>query len=90
MKRGADKGRMTVIRGSAPGRPRIRYIEDARRIAREALNLLLSIPPHMAKELTEEIFDVARWRAECNLALVLDAISRDERPRPGLHIVRKR
>lgn len=77
-----------ISHGSMPVRPRIRSIEDGRRLVHQALSLLESIPPWMAAELTTEVFRVAKWRAEVNMALVLDAIARDERPRPSLKVVR--
>jgi hypothetical protein len=80
--------RPAVLRGRLPGRPSAKTMEEARRFAREALSVLESIPRPMAEKLTLEFMRNARWRAELNLGLVLDAIARDERPRPGLRVVR--
>lgn len=87
MDEGALGGRPTVIRGSVPARPHVRSIEEGRRVVREALSLLESIPPRMAEQLRDEIWRSAKWRADINLALVLDALALDERPRPKLTLV---
>jgi len=81
--RGPDRRGLEPI----PAHPRMRSIEDGRRVARQALGLLECIPPWMAQELTTEFFRAAKWRAEINLALVLDAIARDERPKSHLSVV---